>query len=94
MRSTSKSRYVALRYVWGSVQYLRTTKSNLETLQRREALIEESLTLPFVIWDVLILVATLQEQYLWTYYFYIVQDEAEQNTGISAKWTSFTATLC
>lgn len=76
--STSESRYVALSCVWGGVQCLQATRSNLNALQRPGALIAEFLALPLVIQDALILVPALQEQYLWTDCLCIVQDDAEQ----------------
>lgn len=78
VRSTSESGYVSPSYVWGGVQCLQATRSNLNALQRLGALITESLALPLVIQDALILVSALQEQYLWTDCLCIVQDDAEQ----------------
>ena len=53
-------------------------RSNLNALQRPGALITESLALPLIIQNALILVSALQEQYLWTGCLCIARDDAEQ----------------
>jgi hypothetical protein len=75
-RSTS---YVALSYVWGQVNCLKTNKGNIQQLQQPGALeIEKNAgTIPKTIVDAMNLLALLHERYLWVDTLCIVQDDEQ-----------------
>lgn len=71
--------YVALSYVWGTQVTLNTTRSNLDSLQRRGSL-SGSLATPIAktIRDAMAVVVLMSERYLWVDTLCIVQDDASQ----------------
>ena len=73
----SSDRYIALSYVWGNVESIKLTKSNLNNLQQDGALLETrtSLAIPRTIRDVMKLVRLLGENLLWVDCLCIVQDD-------------------
>jgi hypothetical protein len=72
---SSGCRYVALSYVWGTVQMLHTTRENLFTLMQEGALDRMRNELPRVVQDAINLVSLLGERYLWVDAISIVQDD-------------------
>ncbi|KAK8123102.1 hypothetical protein PG984_011772 [Apiospora sp. TS-2023a] len=76
--------YVALSYVWGQVRMLKTTKENLESLQKPKTLTNLKDQLPRTIQDSIELVPLLKERYLWVDSLCIPQDDekvAQLNIG-------------
>ena len=73
------TRYLALSYVWGEVDTIQTTKSNLPYLQKPGSINPNniSLMLPNTIKDALRLASLLGEKYLWVDRLCIVQDEMD-----------------
>ena len=73
------TRYLALSYVWGEVDTIQTTKSNLPYLQKPGSINANnvSLMLPKTIKDALRLASLLGEKYLWVDRLCIVQDEKD-----------------
>ena len=69
--------YVALSYVWGQVNMFQALKSNIEELQRDNALKNDLFPIPCVVRDAFGLVILLNEQYLWVDCLCIVQDDEE-----------------
>lgn len=75
----SSDRYVALSYVWGNVESIKLTKSNLSKLQCDGALRETEtfLAIPRTIRDVMEFVRLLGESFLWVDCLCIVQDDED-----------------
>ena len=69
------SRYVALSYVWGSSQSLRSTKANIHHLQKEGAVRELWGGLPQAIKDAIELTEAMGEAYLWVDALCIIQDD-------------------
>jgi hypothetical protein len=72
-----KASYVALSYVWGSRDSLRTSTANLERLSRPGAFCQPDGLLPKTIRDAIGVVRLLEERYLWVDALCIVQDDEE-----------------
>ena len=58
-------RYIALSYVWGGRQMLRTTMENFSTLMREGSLAKLQEQIPRVIRDAMAVVALMDEVFLW-----------------------------
>ncbi|RDL40258.1 uncharacterized protein BP5553_00237 [Venustampulla echinocandica] len=71
-------RYCALSYVWGNVPIFKTTRARLQEFNRAGAFDMNSVELPQVVRDAMILVNSLGERYLWVDSICIVQDDANQ----------------
>ncbi|TVY12570.1 hypothetical protein LARI1_G009629 [Lachnellula arida] len=69
------SRYVALSYVWGSSQSLKSTKANIHHLQKDGAVRELWGELPQAIKDAIELTDAMGETYLWVDALCIIQDD-------------------
>lgn len=71
-------RYVALSYVWGQTEMIKTTKETLSALQEAGALgANTHLKIPQVIRNATALVSRLGERYLWVDSLCIIQDDQE-----------------
>jgi hypothetical protein len=70
-------RYVALSYVWGKSNCLRTVKDNLGERLKPGSLQNTDAPLPAVIADAITLTRDIQERYLWVDSLCIVQDDDE-----------------
>jgi hypothetical protein len=73
VEAESDWRYLALSYVWGSVNMLSTVEANFTDLKKRGSL-GPGTSLPIVIQDAIELVRKLGEQYLWVDQLCIKQD--------------------
>lgn len=72
------TRYVALSYVWGQTEMLKTTTETVEALQECGALdTNTSLDIPAVIRHAISLLPQLGERYLWVDSLCITQDDSE-----------------
>ncbi|KAK3323671.1 heterokaryon incompatibility protein-domain-containing protein [Cercophora scortea] len=69
--------YIALSYVWGQTEILRTTSDNLAAHQVDGTIGGSTKTIPQTIRDAIGLVPLLGERYLWVDSLCIVQDDAE-----------------
>ena len=74
-----KTRYIALSYVWGDIETIQTTTSNLTHLKKPRSIDANnvSLKIPNTIKDALKLTSLLGERYLWVDCLCIVQDELD-----------------
>lgn len=70
-------RYVALSYVWGSVDNFRLTRTNKELLTDRNGLERAWGLLPRTIQDAILLCRKLRVRYLWVDAICLVQDDKE-----------------
>ena len=70
------SRYVALSYVWGSSQGLKSIKANVDHLQKDGAIRELWGELPQAIKDAIELTDAMGEMYLWVDALCIIQDDS------------------
>lgn len=68
-------RYCALSYVWGKIDQVVLTKSNLVSLEREQALFGKEFVPPRTIRDAIKLCQDIGETYLWVDSLCIVQDE-------------------
>lgn len=68
------TRYIALSYVWGQAEMLKTTQKGLHSLQRVGAL-RTHLRVPRVIRHAISLASQLRQRYLWVDSLCIVQDD-------------------
>lgn len=93
------ARYVALSYVWGGIQPLRTVKANLEEIQRHQVFTSEStiLRIPNTIKDAMHITRLLDERYLWVDSLCIVQDDDEEKhrqiNGMPSIYANATITI-
>ncbi|PMD30508.1 HET-domain-containing protein, partial [Hyaloscypha variabilis F] len=69
-------RYLALSYVWGKVEMIKATLSNVESLRQQGALFALHGQLPRVLQDAMDVTRYLGERYLWCDALCIVQDDA------------------
>ncbi|KAF2493255.1 HET-domain-containing protein [Lophium mytilinum] len=84
--------YVALSYVWGETNTFKTLRSNVQQLQRQDALQSPQCLsrLPRTIHDAIKLAEALKERYVWIDSLCIVQDdECERDTQISNMGSIF-----
>ena len=73
--SSTAARYLALSYVWGGVDQLRTTTESWKTLSQPQALHDRREDLPHAINDAIFLTQNLGERYLWVDTLCIFQDD-------------------
>ncbi|KAI0517907.1 heterokaryon incompatibility protein-domain-containing protein [Xylaria bambusicola] len=90
VRLPTDGRYLALSYVWGTVQSLRTLKENVQSFMAPNGLLSIMDQLPKVILDAARLTEQLGERYLWVDALCIIQDDtAFQDLLISAMNTIY-----
>ena len=79
-RAQPTQTYVALSYVWGGCEQLRTVKGNLESLLQENSLDnpEWAAKIPQTILDAIRLAGTLDERYLWVDALCIIQDDEDE----------------
>jgi hypothetical protein len=70
-------RYLTLSYVWGGVQTLQATTSNIERLKQPGSLASDQLVLPKTIRQALEITRLLGERYIWIDQLSILQDDYE-----------------
>ncbi|KAF1810118.1 HET-domain-containing protein [Eremomyces bilateralis CBS 781.70] len=80
VRRSSNERYFALSYVWGGVKQFETKISNFEELQTESSLLNHQLSK--VLRDVIALMRSIGEQYLWVDSLCIIQDSHEKHHDI------------
>jgi hypothetical protein len=69
------SRYVALSYVWGGVESVSASLTNMHILQQAGSLLSPEMRIPQTLRDAIKLVADLGERFLWVDRLCIVQDD-------------------
>jgi hypothetical protein len=67
--------YLALSYVWGSVDSTETVKKNIESLRVPGSLACINVRIPRIIWDAMGVTVALGERYLWVDRLCICQDD-------------------
>lgn len=72
-------RYIALSYVWGRVESLELTLSNLSELEVAGSLSRGDLSIPQTILDAVEVVKRMGERYLWVDRLCIIQDGPDKN---------------
>jgi hypothetical protein len=77
VRAPMFPRYVALSYVWGSVQVFQAKKDVYQELMKEESLSLANANLSPVIKDAIQLTSSLKERYLWVDQLCIIQDDPE-----------------
>jgi hypothetical protein len=77
----TSTKFIALSYVWGNVEMLKSEKSNISQLKEPGALFREPFksALPDTIRDAMHVVKALGEQYLWVDCLSILQDSAKED---------------
>lgn len=70
-------RYIALSYVWGELDVLKTTRKNLNQLSQSGAFLQPSTRLPATLRDAISVTRLLGERYLWVDALCIIQDDEE-----------------
>ncbi|KAK4186990.1 heterokaryon incompatibility protein-domain-containing protein [Podospora australis] len=78
IRASTRTRYLALSYVWGRANAFTTTKSTVTDLLERGKLKDLVNILPSAIRDAMTCVKKLGERYLWVDALCIVQDDASR----------------
>jgi hypothetical protein len=78
----SSARYVALSYVWGNAENIKTLIANKDLFAQAGYLSKPTINIPRTIRDAMELTRKLEEQYLWVDSLCIVQDSAEKYTQI------------
>ena len=66
MTESISCRYIALLYVWGRAKIVKLLHSNIESLMRKNGLLEVVYALPQTIIDAIEVVKAMGERYLWT----------------------------
>ena len=85
VHGTLADRYIALSYVWGSTERLRSTTANIAALEQTGALLDRYSSIPRTIQDAMTVVAGLGERFLWVDSLCIVQDDRSEKHGQIAK---------
>lgn len=86
-RATPVQAYVVLSYVWSTKDFLKTTKGNLETMQKRGTLdpLMSQYRIPRTIRDAMTVVKSVSMRYLWVDVLCIVQDDTKEKQIEIAK---------
>ncbi|CAF9941764.1 hypothetical protein IMSHALPRED_002885 [Imshaugia aleurites] len=71
-------RYIALSYVWGRAKMIKLLYSNMESLMRKNGLLEVVHALPQTITDAIEVVKGMGERYLWTDALCILQENTKE----------------
>lgn len=85
VHGTLADRYIALSYVWGSTERLRSTTANIAALEQKGELLNRYSSIPRTIQDAMTAVAMLGERFLWVDSLCIVQDDRNEKHGQIAK---------
>ena len=72
-------RYIALSYVWGRAKMIKLLYSNMESLMRKNGLLEVVHALPQTITDAIEVVKAMRERYLWTDALCILQENTKES---------------
>ncbi len=75
---STNCRYIALSYVWGRVKMVKLLYSNMESLMRKNGLLEVVHALPQTITDAIEVVKGMGERYLWTDALCILQENTTE----------------
>ena len=76
---STNCRYIALSYVWGRAKMVKLLYSNMESLMRKDGLLEVMHALPQTITDAIEVVKGMGERYLWTDALCILQENTEES---------------
>ena len=71
-------RYIALSYVWGRAKMVKLLYSNMDSLMRKDGLLEVVHSLPQTITDAIEIVKAMGERYLWTDALCILQESTRE----------------
>ena len=92
---STNCRYIALSYVWGRVKMVKLLYSNMESLMRKDGLLEVLHELPQTITDAIEVVKAMGERYLWTDALCILQENTEESLEqISYMDRVFSGAVC
>ena len=75
---STNCRYIALSYVWGQAKMVKLLYSNMESLMRKNGLLEVVHALPQTITDAIEVVKGMGERYLWTDALCILQENTKE----------------
>ena len=75
---STNCRYIALSYVWGRAKMVKLLYSNMESLMRKNGLLEVVSALPQTITDAIEVVKGMGERYLWTDALCILQENTKE----------------
>ena len=75
---STSCRYIALSYVWGRAKMVKLLYSNMESLMRKNGLLEVVHALPQTITDAIEVVKGMGERYLWTDALCILQENTKE----------------
>ncbi|KAF2650736.1 HET-domain-containing protein, partial [Lophiostoma macrostomum CBS 122681] len=96
VKATTRSRYLALSYVWGNVQQLMATKSATDLFQP-QGLIPRLKEIPRTILDAFQFAGKISERYVWVDSLCIIQDDEElkhhQISRMGEIYSGATATI-
>ena len=92
---STNCRYIALSYVWGRAKMVKLLYSNMESLMRKDGLLEVVHELPQTITDAIEVVKAMGERYLWTDALCILQENTEESLEqISYMDRVFSGAIC
>ena len=92
---STNCRYIALSYVWGRAKMVKLLYSNMESLMRKNGLLEVVDRLPQTITDAIEVVKAMGECYLWTDALCILQENTEETLEqISYMDRVFSGAIC
>jgi hypothetical protein len=94
VQTSVSARYLALSYIWGELQQLKLTDSNLVELQKEQSLVSYWHEIPQVIKDAIEAVRQLKEKYLWVDALCIVQDGENFHFNASHMDEIYGRSLC
>ncbi|KAM0800346.1 heterokaryon incompatibility protein-domain-containing protein, partial [Usnea florida] len=93
--ASTNCRYIALSYVWGRAKMVKLLYSNMESLTRKDGLLEVMDNLPQTITDAIEVVKAMGERYLWTDALCILQENTEESLEqISYMDRVFSGAIC
>ena len=93
--ASTNCRYIALSYVWGRAKMAKLLYSNMESLTRKDGLLEVMDDLPQTITDAIEVVKAMGERYLWTHALCILQENTEESLEqISYMDRVFSGAIC
>ena len=75
---STNCRYIALSYVWGRAKIVKLLYSNMESLMRKNGLLEVVHSLPQTVTDAIEVVKGMGERYLWTDALCILQENTKE----------------
>lgn len=76
--ASTAARYVALSYVWGNVETLKTYSTNFKQLSQNGGISTQDARIPRSIQDAIVFTKAIGEHFLWVDSLCIIQDDEEQ----------------